>query len=173
MMLSYRSTPLRCGFSPAELLMARTLQTTVPTTRASLKPAMPAQNRLRESEERYKRQQQSNYDHHHGVRSLVPLAPGQRVWVPDRSEEAHVVQEAGTRSYEVQTSQGLYRQNRRALIDLPSSDRTEQSNLDSPDSEILPVSPPTEDTHPTNQPDPPVRRSSRVSRPPDRLDPSF
>ena len=55
-MLSYRSTPLRCGFSRAELLMARTLRTTVPTTRVSLKPAMPAQNRLRESEERYKRQ---------------------------------------------------------------------------------------------------------------------
>ena len=130
-MLSYRSTPLRCGFSPAELLMARKLRTTVPTTRASLKPAVPARNRLRESEERYKCQQQSNYDHHHGVRSLAPLALGQRVWVPDRSEEAHVVQEAGNRSYEVQTSQGLYRRNRRALIDLPSSDRTEQSDSDS------------------------------------------
>ena len=130
-------------------------------------------NRLRESEERSKRQQQSNYDHHYGVRPLAPLAAGQRVWVPDRSEEAHVVQEAGTRSYEVQTSQGLYRRNRRALIDLPSSDQTEQSDSDSPNSEILPEPHPSKDTHPTDQPDPPVRRSSRVSRPPDRLDPSF
>ena len=72
-MLSYRSTPLRCGFSPAELLMAWKLRTTVPMTRASLKPAVPAR---RESEERYKRQQQSNYDHHHGVRPLAPLAQG-------------------------------------------------------------------------------------------------
>ena len=76
-MLSYRSTPLRCGFGPAELLMAWKLRTTVTMTRASLKPTVPARNRLRESEERYKRQQQSNYDHHHGVRPLVPLAPGQ------------------------------------------------------------------------------------------------
>ena len=84
-----------------------------------------------------------------------------------------MVQEAGTRSYEVQTSQGLYQRNCRALIDLPSSDRMEQSDLDSTDSEILPEPPPSEDTDPTDQPDPLVRRSSRVSRPPDRLDPSF
>ena len=79
-MLSYRSTPLRCGFSAAELLKARKLRTTVPTTRASLKPAVPARNRLRESEVRYKCQQQSNYDHHHDVRSLAPLAPGSAVF---------------------------------------------------------------------------------------------
>ena len=32
-LLSYRSTPLQNGYSPSELLMSRTLRSTIPTTR--------------------------------------------------------------------------------------------------------------------------------------------
>ena len=44
---------------------------------------------------------------------------GQTVWMPDRNEEAKVVQEAGTGSYEVETSEGMYRRNHTALIPTP------------------------------------------------------
>ena len=43
----------------------------------------------------------------------------------DRGEEAEVVQEAGTRSYQVQTQDGKFRRNQRALIDLPNTDTTD------------------------------------------------
>ena len=95
-LLSYRSTPLKCGFSPSELLMSRKLRTNVPITRESLKPAVPDPALLQEREELYRNRVHENYDQHHGVRDLEPLSPGQAVWIPDRGEEAHVVQEAGT-----------------------------------------------------------------------------
>jgi len=47
-LLSYRSTPLKCGFSPSKLLMARKLRTNVPITQESLKPAVPDLTALKE-----------------------------------------------------------------------------------------------------------------------------
>ena len=124
--LAYRSTPLKCGFSPSELLMSRKLRTTLPMSRETLKPVVPDPSLIREREEKLRERTQRNYDQHHGVRELEPLSSGQSVWIPDRGEEAQVLQEAGTRSYEVQTSEGgVYRRNRRALVDLPSSDSVE------------------------------------------------
>ena len=47
----------------------------------------------------------------------------------DCGEEAEVVQEAGTCSYQVQTPDGKFRRNRRALIDLPNTDTTDLIDL--------------------------------------------
>ena len=46
-LLSYRSTPLKIGFSPAELLMGRNLRTTLPTTDRQLKRHTPNQKTVR------------------------------------------------------------------------------------------------------------------------------
>ena len=40
-LLAYRSTPLACGYSPAQLLTGRNIQSTVPTFPAHLKPQLP------------------------------------------------------------------------------------------------------------------------------------
>ena len=82
-LLTYRATPLQCGFSPSELLMARKLRTNIPMTRELLKPAVPDRALVQEREDQYKRRIQSNFDLHHGARDLEPLEPGQRVWIPD------------------------------------------------------------------------------------------
>ena len=111
-LLSYRSTPLKCGFSPSELLMVRKLRTTVPMTRESLKPVVPDPITLQERERKYRERTQRNYNQHHGVIDLGELEPGQRIWVPDREEEAHVAQGAGSQSYQVETDGGTYRRNR-------------------------------------------------------------
>ena len=158
-MLSYRATPLYCGYSPSELLMARKIRTNIPMTREQLKPKVPDQSRLRERDERAKVRQQSNYDQHHGVKELSPLMAGQTVWMPDRKEEAKVVQEAGTRSYEVETSEGTYRRNRRDLIFLPET----QPDTNSSGNEEMP----------NDKTEPALRRSTRVPNPPNRFDPSW
>ena len=93
--------------------MSRKLRTNLPTTRDSLKPAVPDLFLVRTREEQLREQSRQNYDSRHRARDLEPLSPGQTVWIPDRQEEAPVLQEAGTRSYEVQTSNGgIYRRNR-------------------------------------------------------------
>ena len=50
--LAYRSTPLKCGFSPSELLMSRKLRTTLPMFRETLKPVVPDPSLIREREEK-------------------------------------------------------------------------------------------------------------------------
>jgi len=102
----------------------------------------------------------SNYDQHHGVKELSPLMAGQTVWMPDRKEEAKVVQEAGTRSYEVETSEGTYRRNRRDLIPLPE---TQPDDTNSSVNEEMP----------NDKTEPALRRSTRVPNPPNRFDPSW
>ena len=171
-LLSYRSTPLKCGFSPSELLMSRKLRTNIPMTRDSLKPAVPDSALLREREEQYRTRVQSNYDQHHGVRELTPLNSGQTVWIPDRGEEAQVMQETGTRSYEVQTSDGTYRRNRQALVDIPNSDSIDTN----PTIDTNTTDTDTNESNQTNSQEttePPLRQSSREKHPPDRLDPSW
>ena len=165
-LLSYRSTPLKCGFSPSELLMSRKLRTNIPMTRDSLTPAVPDPALLREREEQYRTRVQSNYNQHHGVRELAPLNPGQSVWMPDRGEEAQVMQEADTRSYEVETSDGIYRRNRRALVDIPSSDSVDPNITTDTNTD-------TNESNSQETMEPPLRRSSREAHPPDRLDPSW
>ena len=87
----------------------------------------------------------------------------------DHGEEAEVVQEAGTRSYQVQTQDGKFRRNQRALIDLPNTDTTDL--IDS--NETLDIV-----TNETNMAEASVQeqllcRSSREKHPPNRLDLSW
>ena len=158
-LLSYRATLLQSEFSPSELFMSGKLRTSVPVTREVLKPQVPHLSSVRERDERHITRQQSNYNSRHGARELTPLNPGETVWIPDREQEATITQEAGTRSYEVQTSDGTYRRNRQTLVHLPDF-----------------IDGQSDDTNPNlgaNASEPFVRRSSRVTHPPDRLDPSW
>ena len=80
--------------------------------------------------------------------------------MPDRQTEASVNEEVGLQSFEVTTSDGTYRRNRRDLIALP--DPSDHSRTDTSDQ--------TESTTPAlTEP----RRSGRITQPPERLDPSW
>lgn len=154
-LLAYRVTPLSNGYSPSELLMSRRLRSTVPTTRESRRPAIPDRWSLIKKEEEAKRKQKDDYDRRHGVRELPALLPGDTVWMSDRKEKANVGEEVAPRSYEVETSSGSYRRNRKDLISLPRS-----------------TSPNEDPTSSTTNPTQPLRRSSRTTSKPDRWDPS-
>ena len=59
-LLAYRSTPLACGYSPAQLLMGKNIRSTVPTFPAHLKPQLPDVEKLRQREHESRLQQQVN-----------------------------------------------------------------------------------------------------------------
>ena len=69
---------------------------------------------------------------------------------------------------QVQTPDGTYRRNRRALVDLPNSDSTDSNTTDIEANATTETNPTDTETQ-----EPPLRRSSRERRPPDRLDPSW
>ena len=114
-LLAYRTSPLSNGYSPAELLMARRLRTTVPLTRLVRKPVLPNLAALTSKEDALKASQKKDFDKRHAARALPPLSEGDQVWIPDREEAGKVIQETQPRSYLVNTSHGLFRRNRRQL----------------------------------------------------------
>uniref|UniRef100_A0A8C6T6T6 Integrase catalytic domain-containing protein n=1 Tax=Neogobius melanostomus TaxID=47308 RepID=A0A8C6T6T6_9GOBI len=112
-LLSYRTAPLECGLSPAELLMNRKLRTTLPCY-TETKQNMVIQTKL----DYQKRKQKRYYDK--ATKTLSPLAKDDVVRIQDQnawSRKATVLQEVGPRSYEVRTEDGnVLRRNRRNLL---------------------------------------------------------
>ena len=120
-LLAYRSTPLQCGFSPAELLMSRKLRTTLPLVRKERIPKVhvPDIKVVQQEDNKAKTKQKKNFNSHHGVYELPELYPGDTVWIKDRQAEGKVIEEIAQRSYVVHTPEGELRRNRRHLIQLP------------------------------------------------------
>lgn len=148
-LLAYRVTPLSNGYSPSQLLMGRILCSTLPTTREARKPYLPDRDSLQVKEKEQRRKQKEYFDHHHGVKELPLLEPGDLVWVSDRQEAGAVGEQVGPRSYNIETPSGSFRRNRSNLITLPETENEHEET----------------DTS-VNQP--PVWRSTRVTFQPDR-----
>ena len=164
-LLAYRTTPLEVGYSPSELLMSRTLRSTVPTTRHQRAPRTPNIEKVRAKDREIKARQKLNFDSHHGVRTLPSLQPGDSVWLPDRQAQGEVREEVTPQSYQVESSDGSYRRNRRDIIQLPHSSEGLHPSASSEPSETPTSAEPNRSIEP--------RRSDRTSRPPERLDPSW
>lgn len=77
--LSYRSTPLDNGFTPAELLMGRKLRSTLPLAPEKLTPKLPDYDQLRKTEQAYKHQQAENYNRRHRASPLPNSNTGDKV----------------------------------------------------------------------------------------------
>lgn len=122
-LMSYRSTPLQNGYSPAELLFGRRLRTRLPIVHELLKPKTVDHFLLHKRESQSKEDQKRNYDKRHRARHLKDLSEGQRVWVTDLQVPGFVEKKAGApRSYYVCTNNGKIRRNRVHLIPLKSKD---------------------------------------------------
>ena len=80
-LLSYRTTPLANGFSPAQLLMGKQLRSTMPTTTASLQPQTPDSSKLQEIDRDIKAWQATSYNARHRARDGKRWQVDDRVWV--------------------------------------------------------------------------------------------
>lgn len=121
-LLSYRTSPLKNGFSPAELLMGRRLRTALPTSSESLQPRTPDLRKLAAFEKTQRCRQKKDYDRRHGVRDLSELSDGTEVWIIDLQRKGIVQgRPAEPRSYWVETDESSVRRNRTHLIPLPAT----------------------------------------------------
>ncbi|XP_064643570.1 uncharacterized protein K02A2.6-like [Lineus longissimus] len=193
-LLQYRSAPLKCGKSPAELLFNRQLKTRVPRVNKT-----EQDSQLGENMKSLKVQQKAQYDK--SAKDLVPLVSGDvvRLRFPPNSKEwnikAKIVREVAPRSYEIVTEQGkVYRRNRRHLLKTKELYVQEQTGLsdesyasifnqvdklstnslpavvDSQVQETAQVVPGLLSSSPQSTSSPQItRRSARISKPPTRL----
>ena len=114
--LAYCVIPTHTGYSPAQLLMARQLRSTLPLTQSALKPSTPSQRTVAEKDAVAKQQQVANYDKRYRARNIPTRKQGQEVWVPDIQSRATIIETQPYRTYTLQTVRGrIIRRNARAL----------------------------------------------------------
>ena len=132
-LLAYRTTPLRNGYSPAELLIGRRLRSTVPTFHENLIPRWPDIDKLREYENIQKMQQQQHFNTRHRARLLPQLSAGASVAIAKYDEKGIVLKKSNSpRQYVVSTPTSILRRNRVHLIPLPEASQS-QSTQESKD----------------------------------------
>jgi len=106
-MLTYQSSPLWNGFSPAEMLISRQLHANLPMTHTQLLPSVPDFAMLKAKEEEQRMKQKSTFDCRHAVQDLDPLLPSEQVWVTDHNTTENVVEPIAPRSYRVSIPTGV------------------------------------------------------------------
>ena len=82
-LLVYRTSPLKSGYSPAELLMGRSLRSTVPNLPATLEPKWSFLHDFRKKEKQIKSREKLNFDKRHNVRNLPSLKNDSCVYIDD------------------------------------------------------------------------------------------
>lgn len=101
--MAYRTTPLAHGASPAELLMGRRLQSTVPVPPQTLRPKWPNLQAFNRTDTRLKDNQKKAHEARHRARELLILEPGQRVWIRSAKATGTIQAPSSTpRSYDVE-----------------------------------------------------------------------
>ena len=144
-LLAYRSTPLACGHSPAELLMGRKIRTTVPTFHTNLAPSWPDINKLRQKEAESKDKLRTNFNQRHRSVPLEPLQPGTQLYINDGNTAGTVTGTVASaaeipRSYTVETGRGTVRRNRSHITPVPG-DKPEMPSSKEPVSVDKPPTP--------------------------------
>ena len=154
-LLWYRTTPTRTGFSPCELLMGRLLRSRVPTTKPQREPWYIDPMAVLKKDTVNKERQKRNFNARRGVRELPYLQPGDPVWLPDKQVNGEVNTEVAPQSFTIDSDEGTYHRNRKYIIRLPDPQQHNRS----------------EEATPTTSTS--LCRSSCISQPPERLDPSW
>ena len=133
-LLSYRTTPLRNGYSPSQLLMNRSLQSRLPAMPKHLEPSIPDPVNLQISEQEIRFKSKQYFDKHHGTRELPKLQSGQQVHIRREKRDYTVVRKhEAPRSYIVRDDRGrCHRRNRREMVTVSfPNDREEYHSAES------------------------------------------
>ena len=132
-----------------------------------------------------KERQKKDFDKYHRAKETPPpLAPGERVWIPDRESEALVESEVAPRSYEFTTSDGsTVRRNQSSVRRLPGTPQNvqgeEEPTRDSAERNSEPANEQdrsaseTSDVSAKETDTIPVRRSTRERKARDRWEPRW
>ena len=119
-LLSYRTTPLASGYSPAELLYGRPIRSTLGLART---PGVDY-NQFESAATEQANEARRRWDEKHRAKCLPELTPGDRVWVKspsDRGMEGIVDRKCDApHSYWVKSGCSEVRRNRKHLFLLPS-----------------------------------------------------
>ena len=103
-LLSYNSTPVKLGYSPAQLLMSQIIRSTVPVAANNLKLQVPKFLLVKQKNEILKRKQKKYFDKRHQTTELPTLHPGDEVWIPDHDTRGTIQREEVPRSYRIVTN---------------------------------------------------------------------
>jgi hypothetical protein len=182
-LLYWRTVPISNKLpSPAELLMQRRMQSTLPSNIAN---SLPDQDVVRHELETRQQQQKACFDKHARTTDLPKLTPGQQVRVEQPSgrwDPATVVSTHSYRSYLVRDKNGTtIRRNRQNIREVPPApSHTQTARPASPVREPPPTQSNTPRAHPTtpaqnrttngNNPRGRTTRCGRATKPPERLD---
>ena len=114
-LMAYRATPVAAtGFSPSQLIMGRTIRTTLPTLPSNLQPRWPDSREVKDNDEKAKSSYRYYYNRRYSTKPLPPVPVGSQVLIrtnkqSDWSQTGTVVSPDGvpsTRSENVQLPGG-------------------------------------------------------------------
>ena len=138
-LMTYRSTAVAAtGHSPSELMMGRRILTTLPVLPKQLKPYTPCPKAVEDNDTRAKQEYAWQYDRRHGVKELAPLKTGDTVRIKTDGEKLWlkkgVIKEShdSSRSFIVDTGDGVYRRNRRHVLAVPKYPQTSRKSIGIP-----------------------------------------
>lgn len=108
--------------------MERRIRSTLPINLKRLIPSLLDTRKLKEREEKKRKNQKKNYDSHYGVRTRdelkekdVEQSKGYRVWIKDLRVQGNVFKKAAAPTYIINTPGGQFRRNMFYLIPIPSN----------------------------------------------------
>lgn len=139
-LLQYRNTPLKCGYSPAQLLMSKRLRSNIPSTNNQLSPKLVKTSLVRKTMKNHKMKSKQYFDK--SARKLPSLNVGESVRVQRGTlwEPATVIAPYNDHSYNIQTSNGAtYRRNRRFINSTPLEHRPTDNDLKSDSNKTTPI----------------------------------
>ena len=129
---------------------------------------VPGQFAVSQRDKKEKAKQKTRFDSRHRVTDLKPLSPGD-IMFGCQTKEVLVMQVIGEdtpHSYNVETSTGVYRRNRRHIIPLPATEPSVEDNTNTQSNDVSSV---PETTLPTTDTNVVKTRSGWSVKPSDRL----
>jgi len=172
-LMAYRATPLSAtGYSPSQLMMGRTIRTTLPTLQRNLAPRWPDPEKVRENDDKAKSDYRYYYNRRHSARPLQDLAMGSTVRVRTNKDSDWSQHGTVTPSKSPSLrSESILMESGRTLRRDRQDVRLDTSTLDQPPEQSDTSDPMTTLDQPSGQPDrpPDVFRSQRIRKPTKRL----